>query len=78
EEYEEHIFDRKCQAGVCHDLRTYYIDADLCTGCNVCQKTCTESAIIGSVKMPHFIIESKCTGCGVCFDSCKFSAIYFK
>ncbi|MCK9423034.1 MAG: 4Fe-4S binding protein [Bacteroidales bacterium] len=78
EEYEEHIFDRKCQAGVCHDLRTYFIDPELCTGCNVCQKKCPENAIIGSVKMPHFIIESKCTGCGICFDSCKFSAIYFK
>ncbi|MCK9202851.1 MAG: 4Fe-4S binding protein [Bacteroidales bacterium] len=78
EEYEEHIFDRKCQAGVCHDLRTFYIDVELCNGCNVCQKKCPENAIIGSVKMPHFIIESKCTGCGICFDSCKFSAIYFK
>ncbi len=78
EEFEEHIFDRRCPAGVCHDLRTFYIDVDPCTGCNICQKKCPENAIIGSVKMPHFIIESKCTGCGICFDVCKFSAIYFK
>ncbi|MEI7499765.1 MAG: NADH-ubiquinone oxidoreductase-F iron-sulfur binding region domain-containing protein [Bacteroidota bacterium] len=78
EEYEEHIFDRKCQAGVCHDLRTFYIDVEVCNGCNVCQKKCPENAIVGSVKLPHFIIESKCTGCGSCFDSCIFNAIYFK
>ncbi len=78
DEYEEHIFDRKCKAGVCHDLRTFFIEVDLCTGCNICQKKCPENAIIGSPKMPHFIVESKCTGCGLCFESCKFSAIYFK
>jgi len=78
EEYEEHIFDRSCRAGVCHDLRTFYIDVEVCNGCNVCQKKCPENAIIGSVKLPHFIVESKCTGCGICFDSCKFNAISFK
>ena len=78
DEFEEHIFDRKCQAGVCHDLRTFVIIADVCNGCNICQKKCPENAIIGSVKSPHFIIESKCTGCGICFDSCKFNAIYYK
>jgi len=77
-EYEEHIFDRKCTAGVCHDLRTFYIDPEVCNGCNVCQKKCPESAIIGTLKMPHFVIEDKCTGCGICFDSCKFNAIYIK
>jgi NADH:ubiquinone oxidoreductase subunit F (NADH-binding) len=78
DEFEEHIFDRKCIAGVCHDLRTYCIVADTCNGCNLCQKKCPENAIIGSVRMPHFIVESKCTGCGLCFESCKFNAIYFK
>ena len=78
EEYEEHIFDRKCQVAVCHDLRTFYIDAEICNGCNVCQKKCPKNAIVGAIKSPHFIIESKCNGCGICFDSCKFNAIYFK
>ena len=78
EEFEEHIFDRRCAAGVCHDLRSFFIDVDLCNGCNICQRKCPENAIVGSIKMPHFIIESKCTGCGLCFDACKFGAIYFK
>jgi len=78
EEFEEHIFDRRCLAGVCHDLRTFFIDVDICNGCNICQKKCPENAIVGSLKMPHFIVESKCTGCGICFDACKFSAIYYK
>jgi len=78
EEYEEHIFDRKCKAGICHDLRTFFIDVEACNGCNICKKKCPENAIIGSVKLPHFIVESKCTGCGICFDCCKFNAIYFK
>lgn len=78
DEYEEHIFDRKCQAGKCRDLRTFYIEVDKCTGCNICQKKCPENAIIGVMLNPHFIVEEKCTGCGICFDVCKFSAIYFK
>ncbi len=78
DEFEEHIFDRKCRAGVCHDLRTYIILADVCNGCNICQKKCPEQAIIGTAKSPHFIIETKCTGCGICFEACKFNAIYYK
>jgi NADH:ubiquinone oxidoreductase subunit F (NADH-binding)/Pyruvate/2-oxoacid:ferredoxin oxidoreductase delta subunit len=78
DEFEEHIFDRRCAAGVCRDLRTFYIDVDNCNGCNICQKKCPENAIIGVIKMPHFIVEEKCNGCGICFESCKFNAIYFK
>jgi NADH:ubiquinone oxidoreductase subunit F (NADH-binding)/Pyruvate/2-oxoacid:ferredoxin oxidoreductase delta subunit len=78
EEFEEHIFDRKCPAGVCKDLRTFFIDVDACTGCNICQKRCPEKAIIGVVKSPHFIVEERCTGCGICFECCKFNAIFIK
>lgn len=78
DEYEEHIFDRKCRAGVCKELRTFYIDVDKCTGCNACMRKCPEGAIIGTVKYPHFIVDSKCTGCGICFETCKFSAIFVK
>ena len=75
EEYEEHIFDRKCRANVCTELRTFSIDVDKCTGCTVCAKKCPTDAIIGSRKSPHFIVDDKCISCGTCFDVCKFDAI---
>ncbi|HPJ61561.1 MAG TPA: NADH-ubiquinone oxidoreductase-F iron-sulfur binding region domain-containing protein [Lentimicrobium sp.] len=78
EEFEEHIFDRKCRAGVCKDLKVYYIDVDKCTGCTACAKKCPTTAIIGSPRIPHFIIEDKCIGCGICFDVCKFVAVFVK
>jgi NADH:ubiquinone oxidoreductase subunit F (NADH-binding)/Pyruvate/2-oxoacid:ferredoxin oxidoreductase delta subunit len=78
EEFEEHIFDRRCSSSVCSDMRTFYIDVDTCNGCNVCQKKCPENAIIGVIKVPHFIVENKCNGCGICFEVCKFNAIIVK
>lgn len=75
EEYEEHIFERKCRAGVCTDLQTYYIDMEVCTGCTACAKKCPVQAIIGTPRQPFFIIEQKCTGCGICMETCKFSAV---
>lgn len=78
EEFEEHIFDRKCRANVCRELRTYYIDVDQCTGCSVCAKKCPADAIIGTKLHPYFIVQEKCIGCGICYESCKFSAITSK
>lgn len=75
EEYEEHIFDRYCRAGICKELRTFYIDVEKCTGCSVCAKKCPANAIIGTPRNPYFIVENKCIGCGDCFDLCKFGAI---
>lgn len=75
DEFEEHIFDRKCRANVCKGLRTFYIEIDKCTGCTVCFRKCPTSAIIGTQRSPHFIVQEKCIGCGICYDSCKFNAI---
>ena len=77
-EFEEHIFDRRCMAGVCRHLRTFLINVDICNGCNDCQKKCPEKAIIGVPKYPHFIVEDKCNGCGICFDVCEINAIFIK
>ena len=74
-EYEEHIFERKCSAGVCTDLRTFTIDVEKCTGCSACVKKCPVSAIIGARKTPHFIVNDKCISCGSCEEACKFDAI---
>jgi NADH:ubiquinone oxidoreductase subunit F (NADH-binding)/ferredoxin/(2Fe-2S) ferredoxin len=75
DEYEAHIFDRHCPAGVCQNLKVYKIDVDKCSGCTVCVKKCPVNAIIGSRKTPHFIVEDKCIGCGACYEACKFEAI---
>lgn len=78
EEFEEHIFDRKCRANVCRGLRTFSIDVERCTGCTACASKCPVNAIYGTKLQPFFIVEEKCTGCGICFDICKFSAIKVK
>jgi NADH:ubiquinone oxidoreductase subunit F (NADH-binding)/Pyruvate/2-oxoacid:ferredoxin oxidoreductase delta subunit/(2Fe-2S) ferredoxin len=75
DEYEAHVFDRHCPAGVCQNLKIYKIDVDKCTGCTVCAKKCPTGAIIGSRKNAHFIVEDKCIGCGACYQACKFEAI---
>lgn len=78
DDYEEHVFDRKCTAGICTRLRSWYIDVDLCTGCSICARRCPAEAIIGTPRHPYFIVQDKCTGCGVCYEVCKFSAVYYK
>ena len=75
DEYEEHVYDRHCKAGVCAELVTYTIDPEKCKGCTMCAKKCPAEAIVGAVKSPHHIVESKCIGCGSCMDTCKFHAI---
>ena len=78
EEFEEHIFDRKCRANICRGLRSFSIDVDKCTGCTACAAKCPVNAIYGTRLQPFFIVEEKCIGCGICFDICKFSAINVK
>ena len=75
EEYEEHIFERHCRAGVCAELRQLWIDPDKCRGCSICLKRCPTGAIIGSPRQPHTIIADKCIGCGTCVEVCKFDAV---
>ncbi len=75
EEFEEHVFERKCRANVCRNLIEYVISAERCTGCLVCLKKCPYDAITGAAREPHLIIRDKCTNCGICYQVCKFSAI---
>ncbi|MFO7997613.1 MAG: NADH-ubiquinone oxidoreductase-F iron-sulfur binding region domain-containing protein [Bacteroidales bacterium] len=77
-EFDTHIFERKCPANVCRDLRVFSIDVDQCTGCTACFKKCPVDAIIGSPRSPHFIVEEKCIGCGTCYEVCKFNAVLIK
>ncbi|MBN2281936.1 MAG: NADH-quinone oxidoreductase subunit NuoF [Candidatus Marinimicrobia bacterium] len=74
-EYEDHIFERKCPAGVCKELLTYEIVTDKCVGCTLCARECPTQAIIGKPKTPHYIIADKCIGCGNCLEVCRFNAV---
>jgi NADH-quinone oxidoreductase subunit F len=75
DEYEAHVREKRCPAGVCKELISFNIDAEKCTGCLVCARECPQGAISGEKKKPHIINQEKCIKCGLCRDSCKFEAI---
>lgn len=78
DEYEAHIFERRCPAGVCRELVKYEILEDKCKGCTVCAVQCPVKAISGTARHPYKIDESLCTGCGKCGQACKFNAVVLK
>jgi Pyruvate/2-oxoacid:ferredoxin oxidoreductase delta subunit len=78
DEYQAHIKDKKCPAGVCKELIQYFILADKCTGCILCAKECPEKAISGERKKPHLIEQKRCIKCGVCFEVCNYDAVVIK
>ncbi|MCP4755315.1 MAG: NADH-quinone oxidoreductase subunit NuoF [Proteobacteria bacterium] len=75
DEYEAHIRDKKCPAGVCKALITYTVNADVCNGCRLCVKPCPTEAVSGEKKQLHTIDQEKCIQCGACYEVCKFEAI---
>ncbi len=75
-EFEEHVKEGRCRAGVCSELITYVIKDNVCKGCGVCKKHCPVGAIRGEKKQPHEIDVTKCVKCGICMQHCSFDAIY--
>jgi NADH:ubiquinone oxidoreductase subunit F (NADH-binding) len=75
DEYEAHIRDKRCPAGVCKHLLTFSVIADACKGCGACIRACPASAVTGEKKKAHFIDQTRCIKCGACFDACKFKAV---
>jgi NADP-reducing hydrogenase subunit HndC len=77
-EYDAHINERRCPAGVCRELIHYTILEDKCTACGRCKRECPEQCISGEKKVPHKIDQSRCIKCGLCYEVCKFAAVEVK
>jgi NADH:ubiquinone oxidoreductase subunit F (NADH-binding)/ferredoxin len=74
-EFEAHIKEKRCPAGVCTKLIRYVVAPNKCTGCLACKTACPSDAIRGTLKEAHLIDQSKCIKCGACFEACRFEAI---
>lgn len=75
DEYEAHIKDKRCPAGVCKDLITFYIVPEKCPGCTLCYEPCPVNAISGARKEVHVIDTETCIRCGICYEVCNLDAI---
>jgi len=75
DEYEAHVYERRCPAGACKELLHYRIDPEKCKGCTMCARVCPADAIMGAPKSPHYIVEDKCIACGSCLETCRLGAV---
>ncbi len=74
-EYEAHIYEKRCPAGKCSKLKRFVIDPEKCKGCSKCARNCPVHAIEGKVKSPFTIDQAKCIKCGACVSNCAFGAV---
>ena len=71
DEYEAHVLEKRCPAGVCPELTVYYILPDKCDrACEHCILTCPTKAIKGEKGEVKVIDQEKCSKCGTCLEVC--------
>ena len=77
DEYKAHVEEKRCPAGVCKELISYYIDPEKCQACLLCLRNCPVEAITGGKNLIHVIDQDKCTKCSACFEVCptRFGAV---
>jgi NADH:ubiquinone oxidoreductase subunit F (NADH-binding) len=75
DEYEAHIYEKRCPAKVCRALIQYVILEEACTGCTVCARNCPVNCISGERRQVHHIDPDICIRCGICAQVCNFNAI---
>ena len=79
DEYEAHIREQRCPAGVCKELITYYIIDEKCPGCGLCVEPCpTEAITFVAKKKPVILNQDLCIKCGTCYDICNLEAVGVK
>lgn len=75
DEYEAHINERKCPAGVCTAFLQYVVLEEKCRKCGLCARSCPARAIIGKPKKSYRIDTDLCIKCGMCISKCPAKAI---
>ncbi len=76
DEYEAHVRDKKCPAGVCKSMLNYIVDEQRCKSCGICARNCPVNCITGQKGVPYKIDQEKCIKCGTCMEKCPFKAIF--
>jgi len=75
-EYDAHVNEHLCPAGVCPELTAYRIDPEACIGCMLCKRACPAGAVTGEAKTAHAIFADACISCGACREACRSSAVF--
>jgi NADH-quinone oxidoreductase subunit F/NAD(P)H dehydrogenase (quinone)/NADP-reducing hydrogenase subunit HndC len=75
DEYEAHVYEKRCPAKRCAELLDFVVDPERCKSCGLCFKNCPAGAIQWKKKEPAFIDRSKCIKCMSCIVNCPFDAI---
>ncbi len=76
DEYDAHVYEKRCPAKRCIELLNFEVEPEACTKCGLCFRSCPVDAIIWKKKEVAVIDKEKCIKCMTCFDKCKFDAIF--